>query len=143
MKSWWNWLAKDVKRHPKAVTKPPKTAVKRVDFLLQIPMVMGDISNERHDEVAPSHPVTQKIFHIIWISAQTITKYTWICWLYIHIHHDIILNSSSKIVSALPTAPHYNIHIIFSLRGWATSSEHKMNIRQAMVQRFLGHNSTM
>ena len=60
MKSWWNWLAKDVKRHPKAVTKPPKTAVKRVDFLLQIPMVMGDISNERHDEVAPSHPVTQK-----------------------------------------------------------------------------------
>ena len=59
MKSWWNWLAKDVKRHPKAVTKPPKTAVKRVDFLLQIPMVMGDISNERHDDVAPSHPVTQ------------------------------------------------------------------------------------
>ena len=59
MKSWWNWLAKDVKRHPKAVTKPPKTAVKRVDFRLQIPMVMGDISNERHDDVAPSHPVTQ------------------------------------------------------------------------------------
>ena len=63
--------------------------------------------------------------------------YTWIWWLYIHIHYDIVLNSSSKIVSALPTAPHYNIHIIFILWGWATSSENKMNITQAMVQRFV------
>ena len=35
---------------------PPKTAVKRVDFLLQIPIVIGEINNERHVEVAPNQP---------------------------------------------------------------------------------------
>jgi hypothetical protein len=59
MKSWWNWLAKDVKRHPKAVISPPKTAVKRVDFLLQMPIVIGDINNERQVDVAPNHPVNK------------------------------------------------------------------------------------
>ena len=56
MKSWWNWLAKEVKRQPNAVTKPPKTAVRRVDFLRQIPIVIGEISNERQVDVAPNHP---------------------------------------------------------------------------------------
>ena len=35
---------------------PPKTAVKRVDFLRQIPIVIGEINNERQVEVAPNHP---------------------------------------------------------------------------------------
>ena len=35
---------------------PPKTAVKRVDFLLQIPIVIGEINNERQVEVAPNQP---------------------------------------------------------------------------------------
>ena len=59
MKSWWNWLAKEVNRHPKAVIRPPITAVKRVDFLLQIPIVIGDINNERQVDVAPNHPANK------------------------------------------------------------------------------------
>ena len=43
-------------RHPNAVMSPPKTAVKRVDFLLQIPIVIGEINNERQVEVAPNQP---------------------------------------------------------------------------------------
>ena len=38
---------------------PPITAVKRVDFLLQIPIVIGDINNERQVDVAPNHPVNK------------------------------------------------------------------------------------
>ena len=43
---WWNWFANEVKRHPKAITRPPITAVKRVDFFRQIPIVMGDKKSE-------------------------------------------------------------------------------------------------
>ncbi len=49
-------MAKEVKRHPKAVTRPPITAVKRVDFRRQKDIVNGDISNEMAVDIAPSHP---------------------------------------------------------------------------------------
>ena len=39
---WWKWFANEVKRHPSAITRPPITAVNRVDFLRQIPIVIGD-----------------------------------------------------------------------------------------------------
>ena len=57
-----------MKRHPRAVISPPKTAVKRVDFLLQIPMVIGEINNERHVEVAPNHPEKQSVVIYIFVT---------------------------------------------------------------------------
>ena len=45
-----------MKRHPNAVIKPPITAVKRVDFRLQIAMVSGDIKRESDMENAPNTP---------------------------------------------------------------------------------------
>lgn len=39
------------------VTSPPMTAVRRVDFLLQTPIVSGEINNATAVESAPSQPV--------------------------------------------------------------------------------------
>lgn len=46
-----------MKRHPRAVTRPPITAVRRVDFLLQNPIVIGEMNNATAVERAPSHPI--------------------------------------------------------------------------------------
>lgn len=58
MNSWWNCVAKDVNRHPSAVTKPPSTAVTLVLFLRQNATVTGDIINETPVDIDPSHPAT-------------------------------------------------------------------------------------
>lgn len=47
-------------RHPKAVTRPPITAVRRVDLRRQKDIVKGDISNETAVDMAPSHPETNE-----------------------------------------------------------------------------------
>ena len=45
-----------MKRHPKAATRPPSTAVNLVDFLRQMPMVKGDISKDIEVDRAPNQP---------------------------------------------------------------------------------------
>ena len=45
-------------RHPRAVTRPPITAVNLVDFRLHTPIVSGDINNAVAVERAPSQPET-------------------------------------------------------------------------------------
>ena len=56
MKSWWNREAKEVKSSPRAATSPPRTAVRRVDFLRQMAMVRGERSHDSAIERAPSQP---------------------------------------------------------------------------------------
>lgn len=45
-----------MKRHPRAVTRPPMTAVRRVDFRLQRATVIGEMPRATAVERAPSHP---------------------------------------------------------------------------------------
>ena len=61
MKSWWNCVAKEVKRQPKAATRPPMTAVSRVDFLRQNDIVTGDTRRPTDMETAPTHPETDNM----------------------------------------------------------------------------------
>ena len=44
MKTWCHWLAKEVKRQPRAVTRPPATATSRVDFLLPHVAVLRQVT---------------------------------------------------------------------------------------------------
>lgn len=46
-----------MKRHPRAVTSPPITAVSRVDLRLHTAIVMGDMKSATAVDKAPSHPV--------------------------------------------------------------------------------------
>lgn len=48
-------MAKLVKRHPKAVTSPPITAVTLVDLVLQNAITIGDTSNDVPIAKAPNH----------------------------------------------------------------------------------------
>ena len=45
-----------MKRHPNAVTSPPITAVRRVDFLRQTPMTRGEIRSETDADIELSQP---------------------------------------------------------------------------------------
>lgn len=54
-------------RHPRAVTSPPITAVRRVDFLLQKAIVIGEMNRATAVERAPSHPVIENKKYIIFI----------------------------------------------------------------------------
>ncbi len=56
--SWWCWLAKDEKRHPRAATSPPMTPVNLVDFLLQTPTVSGE--RRRGTPMQREHSQTEK-----------------------------------------------------------------------------------
>lgn len=42
------------------MTRPPITAVRRVDFRRQNDIVIGDIKSETAVDIAPSHPVNKK-----------------------------------------------------------------------------------
>lgn len=55
-KSWWNWVAKEVKRQPRAVTRPASTAVTLVDLRRQNAMVTGEMKRATPVDIAPSHP---------------------------------------------------------------------------------------
>ena len=44
MKTWCHWRAKEVKRQPRAVTRPPATATSRVDFLLPHVAVLRQVT---------------------------------------------------------------------------------------------------
>lgn len=52
-------MAKLVKRHPKAVTSPPITAVTLVDLVLQNAITIGDTSNDVPIAKAPNHSEKQ------------------------------------------------------------------------------------
>lgn len=56
-KSWWNCVANEVNKHPRAVMRPPMTAVTLVDFRRQKAMVTGDMRRATPVDIAPSHPV--------------------------------------------------------------------------------------
>ena len=58
--SWWNWLAKEEKRHPKANTRPPITAVSRVDLRLHTPTVKGEKISPKDSERPPRAPERHK-----------------------------------------------------------------------------------
>ena len=57
---WWNWLAKEVNKHPSDKMSPPTTAVILVDFLLQTATVRGDMKRDTDIESAPTEPVTSE-----------------------------------------------------------------------------------
>ena len=54
-KSWWCWLAKEEKRQPRAATRPPMTAVSRVDLRRHTATVTGDASSDTHAHSEHSH----------------------------------------------------------------------------------------
>lgn len=54
-------MAKEVKRQPRAVIRPPITAVTLVDFLLQKAMVTGEMSSAIPVDMATSHPEVKTI----------------------------------------------------------------------------------
>lgn len=62
MNNWWNCEAKEVKRQPSAVTRPPKTAVSLVLFLRQNAIVTGETSRATPVDIAPSHPINRTNF---------------------------------------------------------------------------------
>lgn len=62
MNNWWNCEAKEVKRQPSAVTRPPKTAVSLVLFLRQNAIVTGETSRATPVDIAPSHPINRSNF---------------------------------------------------------------------------------
>ena len=49
-------MANEVNRHASAVTRPPRTAVRRVDFRRQMAIVNGEIMRDTEVERAPSQP---------------------------------------------------------------------------------------
>ena len=49
-----------MKRQPSDKISPPTTAVMRVDFLLHIAIVSGDIKSDTHIEIPPSQPEVNK-----------------------------------------------------------------------------------
>ena len=49
-----------MKRHPSAVTRPPSTAVRRVDFRRQMAIVRGETASERAIENAPTQPANRE-----------------------------------------------------------------------------------
>ena len=59
-KSWWCWLAKEEKRQPRAATRPPMTAVRRVDLRRHTATVTGDASSDTHVHSEHSHTETEK-----------------------------------------------------------------------------------
>ena len=64
-KSWWCWLAKEEKRQPRAATRPPMTAVRRVDLRRHTATVTGDASSDTH--VHSEHSHTEKQILLVWI----------------------------------------------------------------------------
>lgn len=56
-------MAKEVKRHPRAVISPPMTAVTLVDLRRQKAIVTGEISRATPVDIAPSHPETSYEIH--------------------------------------------------------------------------------
>ena len=55
MNTWCHCEANEVKRHPRAVTRPPATASSLVDFLLHTEMIRGESRSDTEEESAPSH----------------------------------------------------------------------------------------
>lgn len=51
--SWWNCVANEVNRQPRAPTNPPRIAVNRNDFFLHMAMKIGDASSVTHVDIAP------------------------------------------------------------------------------------------
>lgn len=56
-------MAKLVKRHPRAVTSPPITAVTLVDLVLQNAITIGDTSNDVAVAKAPNHSENKYSFY--------------------------------------------------------------------------------
>ena len=52
-------MAKEEKRHPKARTRPPITAVSRVDLRLHTPTVKGEKMSPKDSERPPRAPETK------------------------------------------------------------------------------------
>lgn len=53
-------MAKEVNKQPRAVTRPPSTAVTLVLFLLQNEIVTGETKSATAVDIAPTQPETQK-----------------------------------------------------------------------------------
>ena len=54
--SWWYCRAKEAKRQARLETRPPRTAVRRMDFLLQVDTVNGDSRSDTDMGRQPSNP---------------------------------------------------------------------------------------
>ena len=61
--NWWNWLAKEENKQPRARTRPPITPVNRVDFRLQTPTVNGERIRLIARHKPPNAPVDKKKYH--------------------------------------------------------------------------------
>ena len=59
-KSWWCRLAKEEKRQPRAATRPPMTAVSRVDRRRHTATVTGDASSDTHAHSEHSHTANKR-----------------------------------------------------------------------------------
>lgn len=53
-------MAKEVNKQPRAVTRPPSTAVTLVLFLLQNEIVTGETKSATAVDIAPTQPETQR-----------------------------------------------------------------------------------
>ena len=62
-KSWWCWLAKEEKRQPRAATRPPMTAVSRVDRRRHTATVTGDASSDTHAHSEHSHTAKEELLN--------------------------------------------------------------------------------
>jgi hypothetical protein len=56
MGTWWNSVANEVKRQPRAAMSPPMTEVSRVDFRRQTAMTSGDTSCDTDSDTTPNKP---------------------------------------------------------------------------------------
>lgn len=61
MKTWWNFVANEVKRQPRAATSPPKTAERRVLLRLQMDTQSGDRNIDTAMDKEPSHAEKRRI----------------------------------------------------------------------------------